>query len=931
MKDYTQYSATFLILFILLLSGCGRGVDEGERLQRAESSFGQGHYSEAIIDLKNILQADTRHQSARILLSRCYLAIGDGLSAEKELSRLDSSSRETPEVKEIELSAWEGQGKYSQIADAYEKGMLSQLRRNRMREIVANAYIHLTKPRQADELAVGLLNEDAHNVAALILRANAASMRDEDDSAIEFLNRAIGIDSQNPQVWRVLGGIQVKHLQYEQAIDSLKKAVSLARAEDPRMERFLTRVTLIQLLVQQGRLQDSQQYLDDLTKTDPGNPMVLYLKGLHHYIGKEYDAAKTELTRALNKMPNHLPTLLLLGAIHFSENNLEQANLLLTRYVNQVPTHLQARKLLGEIKLRLNKPKEALSLLKSADEQQDDTDLLSMIGIAASQSGDYLQGVEYLKKAMQNHPQDTRIREELARLYLSQGDVEEAIVELEQLKATGDHHANALLLLSYLKKQDYASALKLSDQMLSEEDVAHSSMDFYLRALIEMATGKRNEARHFFLKATQLDPAYVPAQIALGRMDLEDGHLHESGNRLNLVLARDPQNLQVLLLMAQLSERMGQQKAALEWLEKAAETPQSPIMPRVILARYYLRTHQPEKAATYLNEPQWRNSNDTAVLSLIAELDQQLGREREAESLLHRIIDLKPEQEGIYLQLADLQMRRGDTSAARKTLQTLKTLSSNAKRLLFKIELEDRQYARARAIAQELLGDPQTRHIGIGLQAQVFQAQGEYHKASELLKPQISAETPFYLVQMLVDSYLKQGDVDSAVSLLKEQISLSAGSRENQARLALAMIQQARGQIAEALALYQTILLTDAGNVVALNNAALLSFESDPKQALDYAQRAYQRVGDSSPAVVDTFAWLTHRSGDAGNALKILAPVMQRTVDPSIRYHYAVILNANGNNHEALAILEKVFENKQQFHEFEEAKRLLSALSSNNG
>ncbi len=930
MKTFMPYHRLIPLLIVALLSGCG-GVADGERFQRAQAGFEQGAYSEAIIDLKNILQANTKHQGARILLSRCYLAIGDGLSAEKELSRLDASTRISPEVLEIELAAWELQGKYQQIADAYEKGRVTRTDPPRSMEIVANAYLHLKRPRKADELAATLLDEQTQNVNALVLRANAASQQNEDDVAIEYLNRAIGIDAENRRVWRVLGEIQIQHLQYEQAIDSLKKAVTLKRPNDPLIVRFQTQVMLIQLLVQQGRMDESQQYLNSLAKIDPGNPMVLYLKGLHHYIAKQYEPAKVELTQALGKMPDHLPTLLLLGALHFSENNLEQANVLLTRYLNQVPTHLQARKLLGEIKLRLNKPKQALNLLESAQAQQDDADILTMIGIAASQSGDYPQGVEYLRKAIQNRPKDTRIREELAKLYLRQGAVDEAIIELEKLESTGDEHANALLLLSYLKKQDYASARKLSEQMLSRDAGKLVPIDYYLRAVIEMTTGKRNEARHFFLKATQLDPAYIPAQIALGRMDLEDGHLRESGERLNQVLAKDPDNLQALLLLAQNSERMGRQREALEWLEKAVGTPQNPVLPRIILARYYLRTHQPDKAATYLNQPGWRNSNDVVVLSLIAELDQQLGRNKEAESLLRRIMDLSPQQQDTHLQLAKLQLHRGDYAAARKTLMSLETLSPNGKRLRFQVELADGQYPAAQAIAREFLQDPQTRYAGIALQAQVYQAQGDYRKASGLLKQHIAPDTPFYLVQMLSESYQKLGDTQSAIRLLEERIEASSGSGKNPARLALAMLYQAGGQNTEALALYRTLLADDAGNVVALNNAALLGFESDPKQALAYAQRAYQRVGDSSPAVADTFAWLTHHSGDTRAALEVLEPVVRRTSDPSILYHYAVMLNASGKNHEALEILKKVFENSQQFHESEEAKRLLSALSSANG
>ncbi|MET0065198.1 MAG: XrtA/PEP-CTERM system TPR-repeat protein PrsT [Candidatus Thiodiazotropha sp.] len=931
MKHATQHCLPILLLTVMLISGCSRGVDQEERYRSAEASFQASRYSEAIIDLKNILQSDTKHQQARILLARSYLAIGDGLSAEKELSRVNESTRKQPEVQEVELAAWELQGKFQPIVDAYENQGISDPGGSRVREIVSNAYIHLKKPQLADELASALLSEQPRNVNALIMRANAASMRDEDDTAIEYLNRAIGIDSENREVWRVLGGIQIKHLQYEQAVDSLKKAVALAQPGDSRMERFLTQVTLIQLLVQQGRMPESQAYLDELTLAYPGNPLVLYLKGLLHYIGKQYDASKTDLTQALSKMPNHLPTLLLLGAIHFSQNNLEQANLLLTRYVNQVPTHLQARKLLGEIKLRLNKPKEALSLLKSTQDKQDDADILSMIGIAASQSGDYLQGVEYLKKAMQSHPEDTRIREELAKLYLSQGAVEDAIGELEKLDSADNTHTNALLLMSYLKKQDYAAARKLSDQMLSGPESTHSPVDYYLRALIEMATGKRNESRHFFLKATQKDPAYTPAQIALGRLDLEDGRLRESGDRLNLVLAKDPQNLHVLMLLAQISERMGHQKEALEWLEKAAASASNPVMPRIILARYYLRTRQPDKATRYLDDPDWRNSNDPAILSLIAELNQQLGRTQEAESLLQRVIELNPQQEGIHLQLANLQLSRGDTQAARDTIKTLATPSSSAKRLLFRVELKDKRYPHAEAIAREFMQDAKTRFNGIAMQAQVYQQQGKYRDATILLKKQLSGAAPFYLVQMLADNYVKLGETYSAINLLKQQIEQSSGGRENQAKLALAMLYQSDNQANQAVSLYQSILEKDGNNIVALNNAALLSFESDPERALEYAQRAYRKVGDSSLAVADTYAWLKHLSGDTRTALQVLEPVARRTEDPAIQYHYAAILNAMGKNHEALAILKQVFENNQQFHESEEAKRLLSALSSANG
>jgi tetratricopeptide (TPR) repeat protein len=130
--------------------------------------------------------------------------------------------------------------------------------------------------------------------------------------------------------------------------------------------------------------------------------------------------------------------------------------------------------------------------------------------------------------------------------------------------------------------------------------------------------------------------------------------------------------------------------------------------------------------------------------------------------------------------------------------------------------------------------------------------------------------------------------------------------------------------------LYEELLSDEPNNIVALNNAALLIFEKQPEKGLDFARRAYHRVGDSSLAVTDTYAWLTYLGGDTQAALGLLEPVMHRTSDPSIHYHYAAVLMAEGRKDEAREILQAILEKNQQFQESDEAKQLLSELSSAN-
>ncbi|MEJ2609635.1 MAG: PEP-CTERM system TPR-repeat protein PrsT [Candidatus Thiodiazotropha sp.] len=912
-KELGRCSLALLVAVVLLLSGCSGGASEEERFASATISYKNSDYSKAVIELKNLLQANATHQKGRILLAKSYLAIGDGVSAEKEINRVESSTEIKPEIDEILILSWELQGKYKQIIEVYEKGTLSNSSSPLVRAKAANSYINIGKPAQADELAQELLSKDQNNVAALILRAKAASMQSNDEVAIEYLNKALALDSENPNVWRTLGTIQSKLQEYDQAIDSLKRAVSLSYSGDSKLERLQTKAALVQLLIQKSRFKESEQYLQELKRDFKSNPIVGYLSGLLNYINKRYGEAKTELTEVHRVLPNHMPATLLLGATHFAENNLEQANVLLTRYVSLVPTHLQARKLLGEVKLRLNKPQEALKLLKSTKEQQRDSELLSMIGTAASQSGDYLQGVEYLKKAAEHNPENTQIREELAKLYLSHGAVDEAIAELEQ--GAGSRTTN-LLILSY----------KLSEQVLSAEQ-DHTAADYYLRAIIELVSGNRSEARGYLNKAVKVEAGYSPALIALGRMDLEDGRLSEGRDRLNLVLKKEPQNTNVMLLLAQMSERSGQQKQALEWLEKAAMLDHGSILPKVILARYYLRVKQPDKAAIYLQDNALRNSDDLAILPLIAEMDLQLGQEEEAESLIKRIISLNPKNIDAYLQLADLQRKRRDYSAARKTLAKSAPLSYKGKMLLFSVELEDERFKKAESIAKQLMGEEKTKYTGAMLLADVAIAKGDQQTAISLLKKHTTPEAPFYLISKLADLYVLNGDVESSISLLSNRVDASSG-KDNHAKLALAMVYQSSNKPSDALALYKDLLSDDPNNVIALNNSALLLFESDPDMALDFAQKAYKRVGDSSLAVTDTYAWLTYQAGDTKSALELIRPILDRTSDPSIHYHYAEMMAASGKRGEARDILKKVFNENRQFQESGAAKQLLSELSS---
>jgi putative PEP-CTERM system TPR-repeat lipoprotein len=919
-----------VVLLQLSLYACSIGKDDKEALAAAKTSYESGNYSKAVIELKQLLQNNASNKDARELLARSYLKRGDGVSAEKEIKQVTGGKSPSAEVQLILMSSWALQGKYKEIVEAYEKGELDEIEAVTLWGVVSDAYVNEKQLEKGDALARKLLEKDKGSVTALRTLAKTAEMRNDDSEALEYLQRAIEIDEKDYKTWRDLGSLYVKLEDHDKAVEMLKGGLSRIGEGDLKQDAYIIRVNLIHLLFHLKNLDESEGYIRELETQYAKNPYVAYLSGFYDYLKQDYESATTKLAQVNSAMPNHLPTMLLLGALNFADNNLEQANVLLTRYVNQVPTHLQARKLLGEVKLRLDKPKEALALLETDAVDSGDDQILSMIGLAASQSGEYAKGIEFLKRAAHANPGDTRIREELAQLYVTHGSFDEAITELEGEWEGESSRRDTLLILSYIQKQDFVAARKLSDQGLARGGAGPK--DLYLRAMIELNSGNRSVARQYFTDAIDNSAEFIPGQLALARMDLEDGRLSAANEKLNLVIARAPENVNAMMLLAQISERLGSQNEALAWLDKAVETGKDAWLPRVILARYYLRRKQPEKAAGYLEDETLRQSKNPAIISLLAMMDQQVGNYNEAESAMKKLLAENPRNESAYLQLADLQAKRGDMEAARTTLGKLDRAmpsSLKGKLLHYKLEMRERNYQQAEAIIKQLLENDKTKLVGVTLQSNYHEAKGDLLKAIEHLEAHASPQAPFMLVQQLSNLYVKNRDSKRAISLLTNW--KKSNENNQQAQLALAIIYQTTGKTNAALEQYDELLEANPRNVIALNNSALLHFEQNPEKALEQAKFAYEISGNASQSVVDTYAWLTHKSGNTATALELLTPIMDKVTDPSILYHYAVMLADSDSVKEAKAVLVKITEDVADFPESEEARRLLSEISQKKG
>jgi tetratricopeptide (TPR) repeat protein len=140
------------------------------------------------------------------------------------------------------------------------------------------------------------------------------------------------------------------------------------------------------------------------------------------------------------------------------------------------------------------------------------------------------------------------------------------------------------------------------------------------------------------------------------------------------------------------------------------------------------------------------------------------------------------------------------------------------------------------------------------------------------------------------EAHVAAGHASDEDALLKQAVDLEP--RLSAPNLTLAEHAEAAGDFPGAADRYRRILAIDPNNVVALNNLAfnLAEKQHDPKDALPFAQRAYQLSGE--PVVADTLGWVDHLLGDNAAAARLLEAAAAPGDVGEILMHAAVVHEA---------------------------------------
>lgn len=670
-QNQLKYAITLLIVIVTVLSACGREVSNTERLDRATKAMANGDYRIAKIELKKILQTDEANREVWRLLSKVHLNLGEGYDAERDLRRLEDLGTPRNEFV-IDLGqALLLQRKYDEVLEGIQLDSVSERRdKAAILSLHGEAYLGQLEFEQAEQSFREAQQFDPDSRAPLIGLAKISLQSGKLDDVESYLNKAMSLSSKEPETWIVLGLLHLRRGKFDKAETAFTQALRLDHSKGMTERKFQAKVGLITSQFSQGKLDEAARNVEQLAQAAPRHPTSKYFRAVVAYQNQDYHSANSLLMELQNEMPEHVPSLLLLGASDYARGFYNQANIHLRRFLNAVPNHVQARKLLAATQLKLNRPEAAMKILQPmADAPASDAELLIMAGQAAASLDDLETQIHYLKKAAKTAPQHESIRAELARVYMKQGAMKEAIAELESIRDTAGEHQQADMLLVYarLRTGDFAEARKLIKDMLKR--TPDDPRLYTVLGGVELLAKNPTVARDHFQTALGLKPDYIPAQLSLARMNLKEGNLTEASDKFERVLQIDKTSVAAMMGHAQIAEQRGEHEQALSWVKRARAANSNALLPRLVLARYYLKTRNATAALEVAEEINTLKPNETTSLLLLSQAQQMAGHTREAVKTLKTLLEKSPNDPGVHMALAINYQQLGKAELAKRHYQ----------------------------------------------------------------------------------------------------------------------------------------------------------------------------------------------------------------------------------------------------------------------
>jgi cellulose synthase operon protein C len=910
------------IALLVALTGCGRTTPE-EHITAAQHYLDVNQPASAVLELKSALKEAPENVLARVLAGKTYILLGDGATAEKELERAVELGGDPSDINPLIAKALLLQENFPAVLeiDADQEG-LSPKARAAIHGIRGVALLASDGLDAADrEFGQGIAL-DAASTDVLNGAARLAAMRDNPGLAREYLDKVFAIDPDNSDAWVLSGDLE----RADGKLEDARAAYTKALQRQP--SNTLASLNRIAVNIALANTEAAKNEVNALKGRGIVSGRLDYLDGVLNYQEGLFDPAQNLFEKAMTADPRDTRSLYFAATSALQNGREEIATLYLKRFVTRSPGFAPALKILAWLELKHGNFAQAESYIRSALVAEPE-DVYSLNLLASALQGDSRsaeKSVEVLKQVVALDPKSATAKSNLGMSMVRAGMLEQGLRELESAREMdpGALRNSATIVFTYLNSNQLDKALEAAQQM--RDDNPDNAVAMAILGTVFLARKEYDKATTAFNDTLGRDKDNITAMSGLASLAAVNGKPEEAKKIYREILQRRPGDLTSSMNLAYLAASDGSVEELQKVLSSTIDANPAALLPRLTLSRYYMMQRNYAGIVEILTPVQDTGKANTEFLRLLCQAQFHTGDFTRARDNLQVLAQSEPDDVDVQYMLALTLRKLGDAAGAKKGIDHVLKLTPKhfgARLQLVELLLAAGDTAAARenlALLQER--SPDTKDV-LKLEGALESAVGNHKAAVAAYQRAFEIEGTNYNLLNLETATWDSGDQNGAVTLLTSW--LAKVPNDNLTSLRLATRYAAMGRQSDAVDIFNGLLKQAPNNVVVLNNLAWLLQDTNNKQALDYAERAFAAAPDSLE-VKSTLAVVVSET-DIARAQQLMREVLRaKPKDPNFRYQQALIYKRAHQNEQAIQSLNDVLRDSPDFPNAGEAKKLLSEL-----
>jgi len=905
---------------VIGLSACSPSQTADDYINKAMVSLEQSNLEQSRIQLKNAVKSDPKNIQARILLGKVNLNLGNGSGAEKELSRALALGGDANEILPLLIESLMFNGDYDGVLNYIDslEIELSQSASDDVYFFYAIALSYLSQLDQADEVIKKLENSlrPEYQMSAMLFNALKSDNSKKINAAIKPL---LTSDLPN-ETWFLIGKVYLYNQYFDKATAMFVKYQGL-RAQDLKINLYKA-----QSLLGEGKLTEAEKLVDSILNIFQEQPLANQLKGIIAYKNAQYDVAVSHAEKAIQNGLDTQVNRLVAGVSNFLLNNLEIS----LQHLNVIKSSLSkdhpAKRILILTQLKLGKTEDATeSILNSETTLDDYNELLLSIGHQFIRDNKTEDAQAIIAKATQLN-NNSNIN--LSRLGLMKTSLND-LSGLEDLKNAitnnpDDVNYRLLLISALVYQKDLDKALEEATKLAALDP--NNIVVYNLAGSLAVKLNKTALARSYFKKAEELQPNNILSLMFYALMAEEKGDIETAYSYVTEVVKDNPQYIEGIKKLYTLSIKKGSVEEILKFVSSLSGEYKENIELQLIYAGMLFEQKDYEKVVFLLKGIEADKSFDSTYWLFLGDAYTELGDFFAAHNTYQQWIKAKPKNGMALYRDIFLLERLSKNQQALELIQ--KALNTNAENdYLTLIEayflVQTQQYKEAENKLMLMSDKVKALKDYQGILGLARIGNNKFSLGLKGLLAAYSENPSSRYAQSISYAYIKTGKPIEGRDFLEAHVK--EFPRDYSSSLSLA------GQFMpvnekKATVFFERALLGMQKNIFLLNNLTLLHLkQSNTKKAEAYINKAIS-IAPSNITILDTYAQVLLATNKLDQAIKIYQVIHQeKRLTDRYKINYVEALIEKGDLALADSILSSVNSDDKDMKK--EVERLYKVIS----